>query len=142
MALWLVHDAVDVGRSLATIRSFVVAFVVTRRFALALELLVPIVGITDSIVFGFRVGGRNRNDNVGCAKGTSGHRRAMRVPPAFARCACSACLRRCRRWEVSSFPVAEQVLNAYVIAEVESPLLVADTKDITLDCHVIACDIE
>jgi len=43
---------------------------------------------------------------------------------------------------LSSFPVAEQALNVYVVTEVESPQLAANTQRITLDCYVVARYVE
>ena len=48
----------------------------------------------------------------------------------------------CGSRQVSSFPVAKQALNAYVVTEVEAPHLVANTQRITVDCHVLAPDVE
>jgi hypothetical protein len=59
--LRLVNDAVDVGRALAAIGGFVVACVVARRLALALEPLVAVASLANSIVFGVGVAGGNRN---------------------------------------------------------------------------------
>ena len=50
--------------------------------------------------------------------------------------------RRLRRSKGSGFPVVEEALNAYAVIEFESPRLVANAQDITLDGHLVQGHVE
>jgi hypothetical protein len=42
----------------------------------------------------------------------------------------------------TGFPVTEEALTAYAVIEFESPRLVANAQDITIDGHVVALGVE
>ena len=51
-------------------------------------------------------------------------------------------LRRSHWPQGSGFPVAEEALGANAVLEFESPRLVANAQDITIDGHLVAPDVE
>ena len=50
--------------------------------------------------------------------------------------------RRLRRLKCAGFPILEEALYAYPVVEFESPRLVANAQDITLDGHLVEGHVE